>query len=68
MTELHPELARSIVYGLPVGVAVVDSNDRVVWCNAVLGDLLEMALSDIIGRSAEILQLPLPKTERENAE
>lgn len=64
MIELHPELARSIVHGLPVGVAVVDPNGRVVWANAVLSDLLETSLQEMLGCSADSLQLPLPKADQ----
>jgi len=68
MIELHPELARSIVNGLPIGVAVIDPNGRVVWGNAVLSDLLETAIADIIGCSANSLQLPLPKPDQTSGE
>jgi GGDEF domain-containing protein len=61
MIELHPELARSIVDELPAGVAVLDLDGRVIWGNAVLGELLQRELVDIIGCSAESLSLPLPQ-------
>ena len=64
MIELHPELARSIVNDLPAGIAVVDADGRVVWGNAVLSELLQRDPSDIIGRSAESLLLPLPQPDR----
>ena len=60
MIELHPELARSIVNDLPVGIAVIDTDGRVVWGNLVLSELLQRDPGDIIGRSAESLLLPLP--------
>jgi len=67
MIELHPELARSIVEDLPAGIAVIDVNGRVVWGNAVLGELLQRDPDEMIGRSAESLSLPLPlpQTERD---
>jgi GGDEF domain-containing protein len=61
MIELHPELARSIVNELPAGIAVIDADGRVVWGNVVLSKLLKRDPGDIIGRSAESLQLPLPQ-------
>lgn len=60
MIELHPELARSIVENLPGAVAVIDVNGRVVWGNAELSELLRRDPDDIVGASAEALQLPLP--------
>jgi PAS domain-containing protein len=63
MIELHPELARSIVNDLPVGIAVIDTDGRVVWGNLVLSELLQRDSGDIIGRSAESLLLPLPKCD-----
>ena len=63
MIELHPELARSIVDDLPAGIAVVDHEDRVVWGNGALSELLRRDAGDIIGRSAESLLLPLPASD-----
>jgi GGDEF domain-containing protein len=60
MIELHPELARSIVDKLPGAVAVFDVDGRVVWGNAELSELLRRDPADIVGASAEELQLPLP--------
>jgi GGDEF domain-containing protein len=67
MIELHPELARSIVEELPIGIAVLDLDGRVIWGNAVLGELLQRELIDIIGCSAESLSLPLPQNENSSA-
>ncbi|MFT4564831.1 MAG: GGDEF domain-containing protein [Gammaproteobacteria bacterium] len=67
MIELHPELARSIVDELPAGVAVLDLDGRVIWGNAVLGELLQQELIDIIGCTAESLSLPLPQKEHRSS-
>lgn len=64
MIELHPELARSIVNDLPAGIAVVDADGRVVWANVALSELLQRDPSDILGRSAESLRLPLPRGDK----
>lgn len=61
MTELHPELARTIVESLPLGIAVLDTEERVMWGNAELGKLLERQLEDVIGSTAVSLQLPVPQ-------
>jgi len=63
MIELHPELARSIVEGLPTGIAVVDSKGRVVWGNAELCELLQRDSEQIIGHSVGSLQLPVPQVD-----
>ena len=63
MIELHPELARTIVDKLPGAVAVLDVEGRVVWGNAELAELLRRDPADIVGVSAEALQLPLPEPD-----
>ncbi len=63
MIELHPELARSIIDNLPGAVAVLDGDGRVVWGNAELAELLRRDPADIVGASAEALQLPLPAAD-----
>jgi PAS fold/Diguanylate cyclase, GGDEF domain len=67
MIELHPELARSIVDGLPAGIAVIDADGHVVWANRVLSELMQRDTAEIIGRSAESLALPLPQRDTREA-
>ena len=66
MIELHPELARTIVNDLPAGIAVIDDAGRVVWGNIALSELLQRDASDIIGRSAESLTLPIPPSDEQD--
>ena len=66
MIELHPELARTIVNDLPAGIAVIDNAGRVVWGNIALSELLQRDASDIIGRSAESLTLPIPPSDEQD--
>ncbi|HJP35305.1 MAG TPA: diguanylate cyclase [Gammaproteobacteria bacterium] len=68
MIELHQELARAIVDGLPVGIALVDTKGCVVWGNGALGELLQRDEGDIIGRDAESLPLPLPDPQTSRPE
>ena len=60
MIEIHPELARTLLEVMPVGVAFVDQQNRVVWANQALASLVGQAAATLTGTDVTSLTLPVP--------
>lgn len=58
MVDLHPEHARAVLEGLPVGVILTDRDQRVSWANAYAGKMLERAPDTLLGCEVTTLGLP----------
>lgn len=60
MIAIHPELARTLLEVIPVGVAFVDRQNRVVWANQALASLVGQAAATLTGADITALTLPVP--------
>lgn len=58
MVDLHPEHARAVLEGLPVGVILADRDQRVSWANAYAGKMLAREPSSLLGHDIDALGLP----------
>ena len=58
MVDLHPEQARAVLDNLPVGVVLVDRNERVSWANAYASTLLETEVDGLLGQAVTSISLP----------
>ncbi|MEM7465335.1 MAG: diguanylate cyclase [Pseudomonadota bacterium] len=59
MTNIHPGLARALLEQFPAGVALADTEDRIVWVNDAFAEMIDLPAVDIIG--VAIQHLPLPR-------
>ena len=60
MVEIHPELARTVLDTLTVGVILLDHNECVSWLNSYAAHSLKADPSSFLGR--HISELPVPYT------
>lgn len=58
MVDLHPEHARAVLEGLPVGVILTDTRERVSWANAYAGKMLSVDPGSLLGHDVTTLGLP----------
>ena len=58
MVDLHPEQARVVLENLPVGVVLIDRNERVSWANAYASTLLETEIDGLLGQAVTSTSLP----------
>ena len=68
MAELHPELARALLEGLPAGLVLVDETDHIVWANRAMGDLTRRPVGELTGQDAAALSLRRPEDDDEDTE
>ena len=60
MVEIHPELARSVLESLSVGVILIDRSECVSWLNDYAITTLKTVATAVLGR--HISELPVPYT------
>ena len=58
MVDLHPEHARAVLEGLPIGVVLIDNAGRVSWANGSVAEVLQTDAQSLLG--LEVRSLPLP--------
>ena len=58
MVDLHPEQARAVLENLPVGIVLVDRNERVSWANAYASVLLGSETDGLLGQDVTCLPVP----------
>ena len=58
MVDLHPEQARAVLEDLPIGIVLVDRNERVSWVNAYASALLGGETEGLLGQDVTCLPVP----------
>ena len=58
MVKLHPEHARAVLDGLPIGVVLIDRDGRVSWINRYAASFLGGDADAVLGHEAAALPLP----------
>ena len=55
-SELSLQLTIELLKNLPAGIVVSDSDDKIIWCNDALADILSESSDSIAGQSLEKLK------------
>lgn len=64
MIDLHPELSRVLLEDLPVGLAFIDRDERVIWANEAFAAFIGSTVTTVVGECLRALPVPLPSQTR----